>query len=125
MNTKAFLALGLLLTNSLGAGADDLSEAAMRLRANKVKSWFEQCLKLSDNREDRCKEVLDVIFKKETQYLGIIKTFMGRDDLNRNQFSKEYQSCNAQPDYEKYLICLGWLSDRLNDAEAGSYFLNR
>src|SRR5260370_32375995 len=118
MNTKALLALALLLTNSLGAGAENLSEAAMRLGPNKVKSWFEQCLKLSDNREDRCKEVLDVIFKKETQYLGIIKTFMGRDDLNRNQFSKEYQTCNAQPAHEKYVICLGWLSDLPNSARA-------
>ncbi|MGO9773121.1 MAG: hypothetical protein ACLPSW_26960 [Roseiarcus sp.] len=127
LNTKGLLAflLALMLANLLGARADDLSEAATRLRASKVKSWFEQCMKLSDNRQDRCKEFLEVMFNRETQYLGVIKSFVSRDDLNRNQLSKEYQSCEAQSDYEKYVICLGWLSDRLSDAAAGNYLLNR
>jgi hypothetical protein len=126
-NTKSILAfsLALTLTNLLGARADDLNDAAIRLRASKVTAWFEQCMKLSDDQQDRCKEVIGILFKKETQYLGVIKTFIDRNDLNKDQFSKEYQSCNTQPDYEKYVICLGWFSDRLIDAAAGRYLLNR
>lgn len=117
--------LALTLMSSIGVQADELSDAAIRLRASKVQSWFEQCMKLSDNRPDRCKEILDVLFKHETTYMGVINTFIGRGDLNKDQFSKEFQSCGAQPDYEKYVICLGWLSDRLNDAAVGHYLLNR
>lgn len=113
----------IISSEGLAAPQNETVNAAIELKKAHVMRSFETCMIRTQN-ENRCRQLLQLLHKREVENLNRLKPALTDTDVNQVQFNKEMNACySPSNDYGDLINCRELLAERYEDAKQGKFIL--